>query len=167
MEHDESKLAPWIQAVQAAGATLVEHLSQAEEFSLAQKFTTRIQVDVGWYKPLEEATVQKMGAMGIYLVRDEPVTCAIRRLTFQAGGEPPCAPKPWSWSGPSGGFYGGRSLFPENDELQRMSIRERQALLDPCKACGYPRTAHQDRTGKGQMRSCDCAAFVEPNEEAP
>ena len=86
----------WVTSVQEAGAYLVANLAAYEAAFLVQKGTTRIQVNVNGYKPLSEDTIQKMAALGFYLVRDEPVTAAVRRLTFQAGGEPPSTPTSWN-----------------------------------------------------------------------
>ena len=88
----------WVNQVQEAGAFLVANLAAHEAAFLVQKGTTRIQVDVNGYEPLGEDTIQKMAALSLYLVRDEPVTAAIRRLTFQVGGDPPSTPTSWGAS---------------------------------------------------------------------
>lgn len=91
-----------VEMVRWSGRYLVANIAKHVGDRAALKGAPRIQIDVSLPKALDGDTVTTLATLGLYLVRDEPVNCAVRRLTFQAGGEPPFHPTT-SWGSDSSG----------------------------------------------------------------
>lgn len=86
-----------VDQVEKAGTFIAANLALCVGDHVVMKGVPRIQIDVNHYAPLTEDTIQKIAKLGFYLVRDESVSCAIRRLTFRAGGELQVKSKTTTW----------------------------------------------------------------------
>lgn len=83
--------------VEQAGAFIANNLALCVGDHVVMKGVPQIQIDINHYAPLTEDEIQKIAKLGFHLVRDESVSCAIRRLTFRAGSELQVKSKTTTW----------------------------------------------------------------------
>lgn len=83
----------------SAVTDIIDLLREAVGPHIVRKGYSRVQLDVNHHTPLTDEQIALLASHDYYLVEDRTVTCALRRLTFQVGGEPPMPrPEPQSWS---------------------------------------------------------------------
>ena len=89
----------------------------------------RVQIDVQHYKALSPEQIERLSsAAGLYVVVDEPVNVAIRRLTMQVGGLAPFKPSS-SWSVPPPEVPEAAQPRPSPEEVRRLAKPPRDERL--------------------------------------
>ena len=89
----------------------------------------RVQIDVQHYKALSPEQIERLSsAAGLYVVVDEPVNVAIRRLTMQVGGLAPFKPSS-SWSVPPPEVPEAAQPRPSPEEVRRLAKTPRDERL--------------------------------------